>query len=388
MKNALHWLQERLYPTPKEEDLFPPAPNLDKLPEPYLRRFSLSPVQEPAQVIGRGGEEGELKEIEEAWKHWKTYHTPLLLDSEPGIGMTSLLMAALPMFDCPYFFVEDKERITNGEELLPVLANALGVEPAESLDALSGVKLEKPRVVIFENVERLFLRRIGGYGLLRDFLHFVNATRQQVFWIVSINDYSLYFLNRAMNFSANFQARKVARLSNELIREIVLTRNEGFEMAFFKPESLSRRHKLSLARMSHASRQESLKEDFFERLVQFAGGNISRAIVFWLSAAQGLKSDTVFLKMPSVAKPQAVSLEELLVLEAVFQHTSLSFEEVDAIFRHSSYNGRLLMDRLLSRGWLYPRCLRSGVQEYQVNFWYLHELKQLLKSKLNRKIHD
>ena len=157
-------------------------------------------------------------------------------------------------------------------------------------------------------------------------------------------------------------------------------------MTFFKPHEFSRRHKQRLARMTPEDRQESLEKQFFEQLTQFAGGNISRAIVFWLSAAHGLKEDTVFLKAPHITKPQEVRLEELLALEAVFQHTSLSFEEVEAIFRHSSTNGHLLLDRLLGHGWLYPRCLRSGVQEYQVNFWYLHELKQLLKNKLNRNI--
>ncbi|MCB0587817.1 MAG: hypothetical protein KDD06_21170, partial [Phaeodactylibacter sp.] len=202
----------------------------------------------------------------------------------------------------------------------------------------------------------------------------------------TINDYSLYFLNQAMNFSSNFQAKKVAPLSDELIKQVIFTRNEGYQMTFFKPPELTHRLKHRLARMTPEDRQESLKKQFFEQLTQFAGGNISRAVVFWLSAAQGLKGDTVFLKAPPVTKPQEVRLEELLVLEAVFQHTSLSFEEVEAIFRYSSANGQLLLDRLLGRGWLYPRCLRSGVQEYQVNFWYLHELKQLLKNELNRNI--
>ena len=386
MKNALQWIQERLFPTPDEEGLFPPVPNLDKLPEQYLRRFDLSPLHEPEQVIGRGGEEGALKMISKAWEHWKDHHIHLLLESEPGIGMTSLLIASLPIFGCPQYLVEDRERITSREELLPVLSQALGMDSAESLESLARIELEKPRVVIFENVERLFLRRIGGYDLLRDFLHFINATRRQVFWIVTINDYSLYFLNRAMNFSDNFQARKVAALSDELIKQIILNRNEGYQMTFFKPHEFSRRHKQRLARMTPEDRQESLEKQFFEQLTQFAGGNISRAIVFWLSAAQGLKEDTVFLKAPHITKPQEVRLEELLALEAVFQHTSLSFEEVEAIFRHSSTNGHLLLDRLLGHGWLYPRCLRSGVQEYQVNFWYLHELKQLLKNKLNRNI--
>lgn len=386
MKKPQEWIREWFFPEPKEEELFPPAPNLDKLPEEYLRRFVLSPVQEPAQVLGRGGEDGELKEVEKALANWKQRGTPLLLSAEQGAGVTSLLNAALPLLPPPRSFLEDKERISSREELLRVLATALGVEGADSLEQLAGAGFEEPRVVVFENVERLLLRRIGGYGLLRDFLHFINATKSRVFWIVTINDYSLYFLNRAMNLADSFSARKAAHLPNDVIKEIILSRNDGYEMRFLRPEGVSPRHKRRLSKMDAAARQENLREHFFEQLLKFAGGNISRALLFWLTAAQGAKEGRVYLRPPHTGEPQEVSLEELLVLEAVFQHTSLSFDEVEGIFHHSSYNGRLLLDKLLSRGWLYPRELRSGLQEYQVNFWYLHELKALLKNKLNRHI--
>ncbi|MCO6475739.1 MAG: hypothetical protein J5I94_03920 [Phaeodactylibacter sp.] len=386
MKNPLEWIRERFYAEPDEEELFPPAPNLEHLPEPYLVRFGLHPVQEPAQVIGRDGEDGELKAIEKALSQWKSRHRPLLLAAEQGVGATSLLNAALPLLPQPRFFLEDKERITSREELLRALLPALGVEGAESLDGLAAVAFESPRVVIFESLERLLLRRIGGYDLLRDFLHFINATREKIFWIATINDYSLYFLDRAMNLGENFQTRTVSPLSDSQIRAAIEERNEGFETRFLKSDGFSQRRKRQLAKMDAAARQESLGEHFFEQLLKFAGGNISRAIVFWLAAAQGVMEHKVYLKAPHVPEPQESRLEELLVLEAVFQHTSLSFDEVEEVFHYSSHNGRALLDNLLSRGWLYPRKLRSGVQEYQINYWYLHELKKLLKNKLNRNI--
>ncbi len=386
MKNPLKWIRERFYAEPDEEELFPPTPNLENLPEPYLVRFSLKPVQEPAQVIGRDGEDGELKAIEKALSQWKSRHRPLLLAAEQGVGVTSLLNAALPFLPQPRFFLEDKERITNREELLRALIPALGIESADSLDHLMSMEFESPRVVVFENIERLLLRRIGGYDLLRDFLHFINATKSRIFWIATINDYSLYFLGRAMNLGENFSTRKVASLSDGQVRKIIEGRNEGFEMRFLKPDGLSQRRKRQLSRMDAMARQENLREHFFERLLEFAGGNISRAIVFWLAAAQGVMEEKVYLKAPHVPEPQESRLEELLVLDAVFQHTSLSFDEVEEVFHYSSHNGRALLDNLLSLGWLYPRELRSGIQEYQVNLWYLHELKKLLKNKLNRNI--
>ncbi|MCB0588131.1 MAG: ATP-binding protein [Phaeodactylibacter sp.] len=392
MKNALEWIQEKIFPEPKDEDLFPPTPNLDELPGPYTDRFSLNPAREPSEVLGRAGDEvengkgGELKVIENALEQWKNHGIPLLLEGESGVGMTSLLQAAMPLLPEPVVFLEDKGRITCREELLPVLTQAMGAEKAESLDALAHVEPGAPRVVVFENVERLFLRRIGGYDLLQDFLLFVNATRKKVFWVVTINDYSFYFLNHAIKLADNFSSKKVSCLSADKIKAAIMKRNEGFRMMFLKPEKLSRRYKQRLSKMDPESRQASLRENFFGQLLEFAGGNISRAIIYWLAAARGVKEGIVHLKAPAIVKPQEVPLEELLVLEAVFLHTSLSFEEVEAVFHHSSYNGRLLLDRLLSRGWLYPRSPRSGVQEYQVNFWFLHELKELLKNKLNRKI--
>lgn len=138
MKKPQEWIREWFFPEPKEEELFPPAPNLDKLPEEYLRRFVLSPVQEPAQVLGRGGEDGELKEVEKALANWKQRGTPLLLSAEQGAGVTSLLNAALPLLPPPRSFLEDKERVSSREELLRVLATALGVEGADKPGATGG----------------------------------------------------------------------------------------------------------------------------------------------------------------------------------------------------------------------------------------------------------
>ena len=107
MKNALEWIQEKIFPEPKDEDLFPPTPNLDELPGPYTDRFSLNPAREPSEVLGRAGDEvengkgGELKVIENALEQWKNHGIPLLLEGESGVGMTSLLQAAMPLLPEP-----------------------------------------------------------------------------------------------------------------------------------------------------------------------------------------------------------------------------------------------------------------------------------------------
>jgi len=381
MDNPLTLLRERLFPTPKEEDLFPPVEQLERLPEDYLKRFELAPLTAPDQLAGRAD---ELKDLQETYRKWEAHHRPLLLQGTAGIGISSVLQAAAAELPAPCTFLEADRKAGNREELLQALAPALGAAGAESLDALARQDFQEPRILIFEHAERLLLRQVGGFDLLRDFLLFVNATKSKIFWIVTINDYSLYFLDRALDFSDFFTVRLMQPLSEEALLSAMEARNEGLEMRFLKTEGLSWRSKRQLSRMGRAAQQQRLRELFFSELRDFAQGNPSRAIVFWRGAARGVKNDKVYLKAPHFSAPQEAELEELLVLEAVFEHSALSMEAVEAIFRHSVFNSRLIVNKLLGKAWLYASPSADGSPEYRISFWYLYELRALLNHQLNR----
>ncbi|MFT7589444.1 MAG: hypothetical protein ACI959_001662 [Limisphaerales bacterium] len=160
------------------------------IPEEYSRRFEINALQDASQLAGR---EVELEAIDQAWKNWSVTANPLLIIGEGGCGMSSLI---------------------NSETY------------------------EVPPVVIIENVERLFRRRVNGFNLLDDILLFIHTTKEKIFWVASINQYAAYYLNEVRNFANNFPSKlHIPPLGEEIIEELINDRNEGYEWFFLKPEN-------------------------------------------------------------------------------------------------------------------------------------------------------
>ena len=82
-----------------------------------------------------------------------------------------------------------------------------------------------------------------------------------------------------------------------------------------------------------------------------------------------------------------LSLHELMILEAIMQHTSLSVKELRMVLRNSSKGSRLSLEFLSEKNLLYPKRYKdSGELEYQINLLYLKELQSLFHSRLNRNL--
>jgi len=372
--------------------VLPPAPESDlpeidvqqELPEDYVERFTLAPVVEPEQLEGR---DNELQLIEKAYRQWQLAGNALLLSGEMGAGVTSLLNAALPAFD-NWVFLEDDARINTRKRLLQVLAGALKLEgEVSTLEAfVKAVPEEGAPVVFFEGVERLFLRVIGGFDLLNDFIYLINQTHRRIFWIVTVNSYSHYYLDRVLDLSSNFlYIIRLAPLPAEVLREVLLYRNEGYENIYLKPGELPRRLRRRLAEADAAGKQALLREYFFERLAAFARGNLSRAMLFWIRSAVHVKESRVYLKPFEHRDTFELSYEELFVLEAILQHGALSATDLAKVLDLPGRKGQVMLGKLLERNYIFPRDVGRHVQEYEIHMLYLAELKNSLRDNLNRK---
>lgn len=377
-------LLTRLNLHPKEEDIFISEVEAQReFPEAYARRFVLSPLQDPGQVKGR---EEELNGIQRARNNWERGGSALLLIGEPGAGMTSLLNAAFPQLP-PSQRLADDQRIRSEEQLRQLLAAALGCLEHAPWDKLEQAEAGDHPVIVFENVERLFLRQVGGYALLERFFLLLNATRRRFFWVVTISSYSYYYLNSILRISANFRsAIRLQPLPDETIREILLERNQGYELVFLKPEVMGPRALRALSRQEEEKRQETLGGQLLDAVAGAAKGNVSRALLIWLRSVQRVGDERIYLRQREMPKADTPDLPELFVLEAIFQHTSLSADDLELILRTEEVKGGLVLDQLLDRGWLHARTSRQDPPEYQVNLLYLEELKGVLRDRLNRKM--
>ena len=356
-----------------------------QLPEEYLERFTLYPLQNKDFLKNR---EQELKSLELAFDNWKIIKSPLLVVNDPGEGGTSLLHASTYIYPNAKI-LETNQAIDSYKKLIGILTNFLRIsEEFKNLKDLEKYinESEENEVIILENIERLFIRRIKGFDLLEDFLLFLHATKNKIYWIISINKYSFYYLNRVKFFESHFPSIiHLEPIPKKQLKADILDRNQGYQIVYLKPNKISKKIEKQLKKASTEERQIILENLFFKKVFAFAKGNISKAILYARNSAYNVKSKTVFMKPIQIKAIEDLSLNELFILEAIFQHRSLSVKELNIVLRNSDRQSRLSIEKLLERELIRPTSIVNGKTEYRVNLMYLDILKDLLRERLNRK---
>ncbi len=353
-----------------------------EIPEEYMQRFTLNPLYDKSQVLAR---EEEISVLEKAYNNYKITKNALLLVGEAGAGMSSLLNASCSLYG-QVDIMENDMNFNSHFELCKELSKVLGIEGAKNLEDL-GTKIgEEERVIVFENVERLFLRKVGGFNLLEDFLLFIHSTKEKIYWITTINKYSLYYLESTIGFTSNFLS--IVRLQPfdfENMKKVILDRNKDFEIVYLKPKGLTKRAATKYKAMTAGEKQESLESSFYKQMFNFSNGNISRSMLFWHNSVHRVKEKKVYVRAFEPKLNMELSLHELMILEAIMQHTSLSVKELRMVLRNSSKGSRLSLEFLREKNLLYPKKYKASDDlEYQINLLYLKELQSLFHSRLNR----
>ncbi|APD07837.1 hypothetical protein UJ101_02337 [Flavobacteriaceae bacterium UJ101] len=349
------------------------------LPIEYTSRFSLYSVQSIEQILGR---EHELKLLKTAYDNWQITKDNLLITGELGSGVTSFLLSGTAYF--PHAkVIESSTPVSNHKALVSILSEKLNIKEATKLTDIQKhiLSSEEEHVIIFENIEHLFVRKIHGFTLLEDFLLFMHSTKEKIFWIGSISSYGLYYLDRVFSLSSNFNhVIHLKPISQQIITDLFFKRNEGYEIIYLKPKTPNTNLNNKLKNASSEEKQTILKNYYLTKLHDFSNGNISRALLFMKNSAIRLVDKNVYIKPFENTEIGDLSLDELFILEAVMQHGALSQKDIKDIFRNSSKSIRLSIENLLEKNLI----LISNQKEITINLLYHSDLKSLMHSILNR----
>lgn len=355
-----------------------------QLPDAYLERFTLYALQDKGFLKDR---DKEFKSLELAYENWKIANTPLLVVNNPGEGGTSLLHTSTYIYPSAKI-LETNFSIDSYQKLIDLLVRFFQIDKQISNlnDLEKYIKSQENNyVVILENIERLFIRRIKGFNLLEDFLLFMHATKNKIYWIVSVNKYSFYYLNSVKYFSSHFPSIiHLNPIDNHLLKEEIIMRNDGYDMVFLKPNKISKKQDKQLKKVTSEERQTMLENLFFKKMFDFSKGNISKAILYARDSAYKVKEKSVYIKPYSPKKIEGLSLNDLFILEAIFQHRSLTIEELNIVLRNSDRQSKLSIEKLLEKNLIRPTFNSKKKLEYRINLMYLDVLKDLLRERLNR----
>ncbi len=198
---------------------------------------------------------------------------------------------------------------------------------------------ERRQIVFVENGDKIYSRTREGLALCERFLAMVERTSDTMLWIVLMSRPAADLLDMAIGLSDYFtHALRVEPLDRDGIEQMVLARHEvsGFELSFRKPQI---RHLDRLRHPLHSS--EALRhprDEYFDRLAHLSGGNPLLALLYWLETTELAARDNTHIivdALPAheIALADRLSIQQLLVLATLVQHTALSAPRLSRILR-------------------------------------------------------
>ncbi|HNB71697.1 MAG TPA: ATP-binding protein [Acidobacteriota bacterium] len=332
-----------------------------EMPAIYRRLFRFEAVDDPRFLIGRAE---ELAAIAEARTNWEAGRQVAVLITGPrGSGKTSLINCAIKRHLAGVEVIRGdfSERITSIPHLHAHLARLFGLDSADDLEQFL---LEHRRIVILEEIERLFLRQIGHYLAVREIQRLIAATCSTTFWILATNQVAFHFLDPAVQFGNTFSHRiNVGNVSRDMLQQAILLRHNlsGLRLEFAerpREETWVARLREKLAGTIDAETQ------FFDALFEESTGVFRTAFEIWLGHLDRVEAGSLYMKLLDIPNLEPVmevlTPEDWFALKAILQHGSLIPDEHAVIFLEPVSASRARFDQLLAREIIEPDPLKPG----------------------------
>ena len=343
---------------------------LKNLPFVYQRLFEVTPLDNLYFYENRPLASLSLKKAYENWESGHFGATSLI--GESGSGVTTLI----------YFFMKDlrsklpiihlgtSNQIHTTPEFFEFLKS--GLEANEIVDTDSAVnylnQLKSQHIVILEDLEHLFLRKVNGFVCIKILLELINRTDKNIFWLITVNEYSYQYLARTINidqyFSSNIQLKP---LKPDQITSMILKRHRvsGFSI-IYRPHKIDRKNK-RFQKMSEGEQQEYLQKEYFTTLNRIAQSNIMLALVYWLRSIKEIQNDEIYLrsiKGIDFSFLTELSEDKLFTLHAMLLHDGISISDHATIFQQTLEESKFSIFPLFD----------AGIIEHKEGLFYINPL--------------
>ena len=307
--------------------------SINNLPFIYRLLFRQEPLSDFNFFVGRREELNKLKTAIASWREGS--YSSVLLSGPRGSGLTSLFnYFEIQVLDEELLVnrIEPEQNISNREELLTLLKRVFNQEKFQSIDDIA-IYLNEcgiQRIVLIDELQRFFMRRIGGFEVLHDIQKLIRLTQKTVFWVVTISKLSANYLNKTIQlgefFTWNIEMGNLDRLGLE---QVIKKRHEvsGFNLIYDHEIAGSSK---KFRKLSEQQKQEYLGNLFITQLHKTAEGSLSLALMAWVLALEVIDKKTLRIhSIPSVRDVlKAVGSEKINILHALLLHDGLNFNEL------------------------------------------------------------
>lgn len=309
-----------------------------RLPLMYQKLFENSPLTEERFYLPRMAEIKKLNDALESWKAGR--FSPVCIIGEQGSGTTTILNFFTKAVEKEIAVerLELKSSTYLESEFLAFLQPAFPEIACNSVDELIARvrKMDGTKVVILENIHKLFLRNSGDYGNLMLLFKLVSQTNSRVFWITSCYLYSWKMLDYTNSISGYFaHVVEFKTMENDRLRDAILKRHQvsGFSLTFLEPDKFV--PKRSYHKMDEDEKQEYLKKMFFDALGQHTQSNLSLAFTYWLRSIKRVEDGEIEIqqKRLNFSFLNSLKMQELTTLHSILIHGGMGLEEHSRVFR-------------------------------------------------------
>ena len=307
---------------------------VDRLPYVYQRLYGNRPLEEIVFYEERTQETEKLQKAYHSWSRGRYASTVLV--GEKGAGASTLInffLKKLPPVErnrCEIIRIDTTDRVYTEAELLQQLSAPLPGTPFTEADEAVNFfnRSDRKYVIVWEDIQHVYLRKVGGFAALKLLFELISRTHQQVFWLCACTRYAWDFLDKTTRISDYYEyVVPLEPVSSEQLREAILKRHRvsGYRVQYVG--TVIDRSRKKFTKMSSEQQQQYLEETYFEDLAQMTAGNYSIAQLYWLRSTQQVLNDTITigsLQMMDFSFTQSIPLSQMLILHALLLHDGLS----------------------------------------------------------------
>jgi len=349
-----------------------------KLPVIYRYLFENAPVKEVNLFLSR---QKELEKIDTALKNWKLgNYAATLVIGENGGGKSSLLQHYIKTIKESYkvyyftenrFYHKENDFIELMQDILDNKNLKNEQDVVELIDSAKG-----QQIIVLDGLERIFLRKPGGFDCMHKLLSFIVSTNSQALWICSVSQNACNYLNKTISLKENFDyIVELDNLTSDEIRKIVLKRHRlsGYIVQYEDDIKTSENNK------NTKDRQSQLEKDFFMELNRFSNSNISLSLYYWMESISKFTDKELFIKRfisPDFAFLETLSAEKIYTLLLIVLHGKITVDIHAAICNQSAAKSLKILTILKEDSLL----ILKG-DNYMLNGILYRHVVQLLKSR-------
>ncbi|MEO9485282.1 MAG: hypothetical protein ABJG47_17615 [Ekhidna sp.] len=353
---------------------------IQNLPLIYRRLYELEPIEDPELFVGRASEYNMLTTAFTNWEQGK-YASTVVVGEKWG-GITSFINFTVNKGNYKYPLVRFSplHSISSKKDLIGLMRIIFKNDSFTGVDHIvDHLKNGIRQIVILENLQNIYLRKIHGFDALNAFFEIISRTHKDIFWVSTSTIYAWDYLCKSINIAEFFSYTiKMENLTEDQIVNIIWKRNRisGFNILFEQDQTISDG---KFDKMSLDEQQVFLKKNFFSELNDFAKSNISLALIFWLLSTKKVDKSAITIgtfQHPNPDFLSFLSMEKLHVLHALIIHDGLTGEHLAMVLNSSNVTVRLTLFALLEDGIIVERN-----QIHMVNPIVFRNIVTLLKAK-------